>query len=52
MGVRRVMVDTFAQNIASIMVFENNGFHRTRIVENYQVVRGEMRDLQLLEREF
>ncbi|KAH9486386.1 hypothetical protein JR316_0000450 [Psilocybe cubensis] len=52
MAVRRVIVGAFSENIASIKMFEKNGFRRTRFIESYREVRGEMRNLQLLEREY
>lgn len=52
MGVRRVIVGAFAENVGSIKMFEKNGFHKTRVIEEYRVIRGEMRSLQLLEREY
>lgn len=52
MGVRRIIVGAFEENIGSIKVFEKNGFRKLRIIDKYRMIRGEMRSLQLLEKEF
>ncbi|KAG2042695.1 hypothetical protein BDR03DRAFT_944009 [Suillus americanus] len=49
MGVRHVVVHTFAGNIGSNRVFEKNGFVNKGLFDNGKIVRGEKKILTLLE---
>jgi len=49
MGVRHVVVHTFAENVGSNRVFEKNGFVNRGLFDNGLTVRGEKKILTLLE---
>ncbi|KDR85589.1 hypothetical protein GALMADRAFT_373037 [Galerina marginata CBS 339.88] len=49
MGVRRLLVGIFDGNAGSVRVFEKNGFRSLRVVNGYREVRGEIRDLEVME---
>jgi len=48
MNARNFLVGAFVGNHGSIRVFEKVGFVRLRIFEDFAVVRGKKRDLQIL----
>ena len=48
MNARRFLVGAFSGNHGSIRVFEKTGFVRSRLFEDFAVVRGRKRDLQIL----
>ena len=49
MNVRTVLTAAFVGNEGSLRVFQKNGFKMVRKIEEYQVVRGKMRGLYVIE---
>lgn len=49
MGVHQIIAPVFRGNEGSVKVFQKNGFKLMRTFENYVEVRGEKRDLHVLE---
>jgi RimJ/RimL family protein N-acetyltransferase len=48
-GVREMDCVAFEGNIGSVRVFEKNGFKRTGLLKDNQVVRGELKSEHVLE---
>lgn len=49
MNARRMTVCTFTENVASVRVFEKNGFKKLMNIEEWKVVKGRMRGINILE---
>ncbi|KAF8973918.1 hypothetical protein BDZ97DRAFT_1751858 [Flammula alnicola] len=49
MGVRRILLGVVEGNMSSVRVFEKNGFHLKQMVKDYRKIRGETKNLQVME---
>jgi RimJ/RimL family protein N-acetyltransferase len=49
MNLRHIRVSAWSENIASVRVFEKNGFKLINTVEDSMTVRGRLRSLHVME---